>query len=61
MVRHMITPEDAAELKRLHDEHAVASRRAGEVLQEHGVESPEFAEADNVAGELWRRIHEILT
>jgi len=60
MNRRIITHEEAAELTRLYEEHAAASQRAGEILQSHGMESAEFADADRATGELWRRIREIL-
>jgi hypothetical protein len=54
-----LTPEEGAELNRLLAEHAEAGVRAGAVLAKHGMESPEFREADAATGALWVRIREL--
>jgi hypothetical protein len=60
MTRTIVTGEEGEELKRLYKEHADATAYACEVLLARGMESREFLDADNVVGEKWRRIREIL-
>ena len=48
--------EHSQELKRLYEQHALASMQASTALAREGTESPKFKEADKVAGRAWRRI-----
>lgn len=60
MTRSIVSGEEGQELKRLYSEVATATARAGQILAEKGMGSPEFAEADKAVGVIWRRIREIL-
>jgi hypothetical protein len=57
--RSLITPEEAAERSRLMAEYQAAGIRAGAILAQYGMDSPEFLEADKATGAIWRRIREI--
>lgn len=54
-----ISPADGAELTRLLAEHVKATLHGAEVLRKHGMESPEFREADKATGAIWARIREL--
>jgi hypothetical protein len=55
----VITSEDGERLKRLYREHATAKEAEKAALQQFGMESREFAQADAKTNELWRRIREL--
>jgi hypothetical protein len=55
----ILGPDEGAELKRLMGEHEQATARGREVLRQYGMESPEFAKADQETTALWRRIREL--
>ena len=52
--------EKAEEYKRLSAEHAAAAAHAAQVLQQKGMSSPEFGEADAATGRLYEQIRELL-
>lgn len=56
----MISPEEARELESLYSAHAEAAKRATDAIRSHGMDSPQFLDADTVAGEAWTRIRAIL-
>ena len=60
MAQSVISHEEAAELKRLYDDHAAASQAAAAAILKHGMGSHEFAAADSRAGAAWRRIRGLL-
>jgi hypothetical protein len=60
MAKAVTSSKESAELQRLYDEHAKASKRAAEILAAKGMESHEFLEADKTTGIIYRRIREIL-
>lgn len=55
----IMSAEEIIEHKRLTEEHAAAVERAGVVGQKHGMESPQFLDADKVTNILWRRLREL--
>jgi hypothetical protein len=57
--RNVISPEEAAELKRLYANLADASKNANAVLRKSGMASVAFLEADKQLGAIVRRIKEI--
>ena len=59
MDRNLIADKEGEEYKRLYLEFVVAMAHAGAVLQKHGMDSPEFREADTEAGAIWSRLREI--
>jgi hypothetical protein len=59
-MRNVISPEEDAELKRLHEAYFAASKWAYAILARDGMESPQFAEADAAVGAVWRRIRKIV-
>jgi hypothetical protein len=59
LTRATMTPEEAAERKRLMQEYRIATERAAAILAEQGMESAEFAEPDRIAGQLRRQIRKI--
>jgi len=60
MPKDILTPEEGAELKRLYDEHRDATVSAAGVLASHGMDSPEFSEADKRTTLTWSRIRDFL-
>jgi hypothetical protein len=58
--RNVISPEEAANLRRLYAEYAVATAEANAALQSGGMNSEGFVEADMNVGRIWRRIRKIL-
>ena len=59
MERTTFSAEEAAELRELRAAWEVATQRAGAIMASHGMDSPEFAEADRVAGEIASQIKKI--
>jgi hypothetical protein len=59
MAGKIMTPEEAADLKRLLEEHAAATHRAREILRAYGMDSKEYTEAELVASDLWKRIRKL--
>jgi len=60
MIKAYVEGKEAEELKRLYPEYIESVRRAGRILVEKGMGSPEFAEADHATSLIVRRIREIL-
>jgi hypothetical protein len=55
----VLTPEQIAELKRLRAEQPEAHTRTVAALATHGMDSPEFLEADAAEGAIIRRVNEL--
>jgi hypothetical protein len=60
MTRRFVSAEHGDELRRLYEQHALAAVQASALLGKEGIASPNFKEADKVAGKAWRRIRMIL-
>jgi hypothetical protein len=60
VTRKNVSVEDGEELRRLYQQHALATAQASVLLGKEGMESPNFKEADKAAGKAWRRIRMIL-
>lgn len=50
MSKSILHSNDGAKLNRLREQHVAASRHAAQILKTHGMDSPEFAEADRATG-----------
>ena len=60
MIEKTLTPDEQSELDRLITEHDAAVKHTAAIAAMHGMGSSAFREADEKAGELYRRIREIL-
>jgi hypothetical protein len=55
----VMSPEDAEEFQRLYGQFAAANAKALDILKAKGMQSAEFAEADQAASEIWVKLRRL--